>query len=59
MPRHPKGPRLLLRRRKARLPVWVILDDGQEVSTGCSACNTDRAQAALAPRRARSMESAV
>jgi integrase len=48
MPRHPKGPRLLLRRRKTRPRVWVILDDGQEVSTGCSASDTEHAQAALA-----------
>lgn len=48
MPRHSKGPRLLLRRRKNRQPTWVILDDGQEVGTGCSAHDTDGAQAALA-----------
>ena len=48
MPRHPKGPRLLLRRRKNRQPTWVILDNGQEVGTGCGASNTGGAQAALA-----------
>ncbi len=48
MPRHAKGPRLLLRRRKNRAPVWVILDTGQEVGTGCSASDTAGAQAALA-----------
>lgn len=48
MPRHAKGSRLLLRRRKGRTAVWVILDRGQEFSTGCCASDTDGAQDALA-----------
>jgi integrase len=48
MPRHPKGPRLLLRRRKGRAATWVILDAGYEISTECSARDAERAQAALA-----------
>ncbi|SFO06633.1 Site-specific recombinase XerD [Cohaesibacter marisflavi] len=34
MPRQAKPPRLLLRKRKGREPVFVILDRGKEVSTG-------------------------
>ena len=34
MPRQTKPPRLLLRKRKGRQPVYVILDKGAETSTG-------------------------
>ncbi len=33
--RKPKPPRLLLRERAGRSSVWVILDRGREISTGC------------------------
>ncbi|TNE55186.1 MAG: integrase [Sphingomonadales bacterium] len=37
MPRPSKGVRLYLRKRKGRIPVWVILDEGgSETSTGTS-----------------------
>lgn len=47
MPRRAKPPRLYLRARPGRGSIWVILDSGQEVSTG--ACETDirAAEAAL------------
>ncbi|MGZ2421222.1 tyrosine-type recombinase/integrase [Rhizobium laguerreae] len=36
MPRKSMGVRKYLRKRRGRPPVWVILDGGAEVSTGCS-----------------------
>jgi integrase len=37
MPRRSKGPRLYLRERNGREPVYVILDGKDEVGTGCGA----------------------
>lgn len=50
MPRRPKPPRLYLRaaRDNDRDATWVILDRGREISTGASAANIQRAEAALA-----------
>jgi hypothetical protein len=49
MPRKAKGPRLYLRQRAGREPVWVILDSGRpETSTGCSEGDFEKAQGALA-----------
>jgi integrase len=47
MPRKSKGPRLYLRERKGREPVWVILDGSTEVGTGCSGDNRSGAEKAL------------
>lgn len=47
MPRHAKAPRLLLRQRAGREPLWVILDRGQEKSTGCGEADTKGAEAKL------------
>ncbi|WHA41653.1 site-specific integrase [Agrobacterium larrymoorei] len=45
MPRKSKGPRLYLRSRKGRPPIWVVLDTGyQEISTGCSREDRDGAE---------------
>jgi integrase len=53
MPRQPKRPRLYL--RKARVDnsgrhsgVWLILDGGRQISTGCDADDVDGAERALA-----------
>lgn len=49
MPRKAKPPRLHLRPARAdRAPTWVILDRGNEVSTGCSEGDTQGAERALA-----------
>lgn len=49
MPRRAKGPRLYLRRRSGRAPVWVILDSGKpELSTHCGEADGDEAQRRLA-----------
>jgi len=47
MPQRPKGPRLYLRTRGGRDPVWVIRDRGREVSTGCGPDNASGAERAL------------
>jgi hypothetical protein len=45
MPRRRKAPRLYLRPARADRPgMWVILDGGVEISTGCSADAADRAE---------------
>lgn len=46
--RPPKGARLHLRRRSGRAAVWVILDGGREIGTGCGESEHSRAEAALA-----------
>jgi hypothetical protein len=43
-----KGPRLYLRRRKGREPMWAILDVKVEVGTGCCECDRTGAEKALA-----------
>jgi integrase len=48
MPRPRKAPRLYLRRRTGRAPVWVILDGAVECSTGCNEDDARGAQEALA-----------
>lgn len=49
MPRKSKGPRLYLRRARAdRAAVWVILDRGKEIGTGCSESDVEGAENALA-----------
>ncbi|MBL0946847.1 MAG: site-specific integrase [Brevundimonas sp.] len=48
MPPPRKPPRLLLRRRAGRPPVYVILDHGLEVSTGCGPDRQREAEEALA-----------
>lgn len=48
MPRKSKGPRLYLRERKGRDPVYVILDGTSETGTGCGADNREQAEKALA-----------
>jgi integrase len=47
MPRRSKGPRLYLRERKGREAVFVILDGGNEVGTGCGADNRGGAEREL------------
>lgn len=47
MPRPAKPPRLHLRRREGRDPVYVILDHGCEVSTGCGPDRQREAEEAL------------
>lgn len=42
--RKPKPPRLHLREREGRSSIWVILDRGREVSTGCSEEDTRGAE---------------
>lgn len=53
MPRRAKGPRLYLRSRRGREAVWVILDGEDEVSTGCGAGDSGRAEKALSAYLAR------
>lgn len=48
MPRRAEPPRLHLRRREGRDPVFVILDRGREVSTGCGLDRQREAEEALA-----------
>lgn len=48
MPRRAKGPRLYLRERAGRDPVWVIRDTGCETSTGCGESDRGRAERELA-----------
>jgi hypothetical protein len=48
MPNPQKGPRLYLRRRKGREPVWAILDGKIEEGTGCRQCDRAGAEKALA-----------
>jgi integrase len=48
MPRRSKGPRLYLRRRRQRETVWVILDNGREISTGAGEDDIGAAEEALA-----------
>jgi integrase len=49
MPRQSKGARLWLRpARGDRAEIWVILDRGREISTGCSKGDIPRAEQALA-----------
>ncbi|WP_127078430.1 tyrosine-type recombinase/integrase [Rhodomicrobium lacus] len=47
MPRKQKSARLYLRQRGGREPVWVILDRGREIGTGCGVGDTAGAEAAL------------
>jgi integrase len=48
MPHPAKGPRLYLRKRQGRKPVWVIRDsDGSEIGTGCGIANRERAEKGL------------
>jgi len=47
MPRRAKPPRLYLRTRHGRESIWVILDSGQEVSTGACEADIRAAEAAL------------
>lgn len=53
MPRKMLPPRLYLRRRAGRDPVWVIKDAGREFSTGCGEGDREGAEAALADYIAR------
>ncbi len=48
MPRPTKPPRLLLRKRRGREPVYVILDGGQEISTSCGLERREEAEKRLA-----------
>lgn len=48
MPRPAKPPRLLLRKRKNRQPVYVILDAGKETSTGFGPERREEAETSLA-----------
>ena len=48
MPRRAKGPRLYLRERRGRDPVYVILDGQNEVGTGCGADGRREAETKLA-----------
>jgi integrase len=48
MSRPANPPRLYLRERKGRNPIWVVLDAGDEVSTGCGAGDREGAERALA-----------
>lgn len=60
MPRPAKGPRLLLRTRRGRAPVFVILDTGGvEVSTGCGPGERAGAEEALARYLTRKHTSAI
>ncbi len=47
MPRRSKGARLWLRKRRGRRTQWVILDHGQEISTGASESDIGSAERAL------------
>lgn len=57
MPRPSKGARLYLRKRKGREPVYVILDRGEEISTGCHEGDSQQAEKELANYIARKYES--
>lgn len=60
MPRPPKGPRLFLRERRGRAPVYVVLDTGGvEIGTGCGPEERAGAEAALARYIAQKHKSAV
>lgn len=48
MPRRRAPPRLWLRKRDRREPVYVILDGGREISTGCGPDRSREAEEALA-----------
>jgi hypothetical protein len=48
VPRRAKGPRLYLRKRRGREPVWVILDGENEISIGCGSDDRGGAEKALA-----------
>ena len=48
MSRPAKPPRLYIRDRKGRGPIWVVLDAGDEVSTGCGLGDRQGAERALA-----------
>ena len=48
MSRPAKPPRLYIRDRKGRGPIWVVLDAGDEVSTGCGVGDRQGAERALA-----------
>lgn len=48
MPRRRKGPRLWLRERAGREPVYVILDGKKEIGTGCGVDDFGRAEKAFA-----------
>jgi hypothetical protein len=47
MPRPAEGPRLYLRHRSGREPIWVIRDGPHEASTGCREGDLERARAKL------------
>lgn len=47
MPRAAKGPRLYLRKRPGRSPVWIIRDGGHQQGTGCVARDLGSAEKAL------------
>jgi integrase len=47
MPRKAKSARLYLRKRPGRESVWVILDRGNEIGTGCGEEHVEQAEAAL------------
>lgn len=47
MPRPSKGPRLYLKKRAGREPLYVIRDGEKEVSTGCVAADVEQASEAL------------
>jgi hypothetical protein len=49
MSRQAHGPRLYLKKRAGRAPVWIIRDTGKpEQSTGCAESQLAEAQSALA-----------
>ncbi len=48
MPRRAKGPRLYLRQRAGREPIWVIRDGGFEESTSCLRSDLAGAESRLA-----------
>ena len=48
MPRRSKGARLWLRRRRGRAAIWVILDQGREISTDAGEDDIGAAESALA-----------
>jgi integrase len=47
MPRRSKGPRIYLRKRRGREPVYVILDGSSEIGTGCGRDDRRGAEEAL------------
>lgn len=57
MPRHAKGARLYLRSRRGRDPIWVILDHGEEIATGCHEGDGEQAEKALSDYIARKYQS--